>query len=121
MYERDSWDDSLVNAAQEADHWAITLIVAISRLFVWMTRRVLWLLMLLGHGVSSFMLRQMEFDADRYEARVVGSDVFAETVERLGMLNVAASAAFSDLGAAWREKRRKSASSMAESRRGNAS
>ena len=35
---------------------------------------MLWVLMWIGHGVSSFMLRQMEFDADRYEARVAGSE-----------------------------------------------
>jgi hypothetical protein len=51
------------------------------------------------------MLRQMEFDADRYEARVAGSDTFARTSERLELLNVAAHAAMNDLGNAWRERR----------------
>jgi Zn-dependent protease with chaperone function len=61
----------------------------VSRLFVWLTRRVLWVLMMIGHAVSSFMLRQMEFDADRYETRVAGSDAFAATSERLRMLGLA--------------------------------
>ena len=74
VYERDSWDQWLVDAQHTSEHWAISIIVALARLFVWMTRRILWVLMVIGHGVSSFMLRQMEFDADRYEARVSGSD-----------------------------------------------
>ncbi len=41
---------------------------------VWLGRRVLWVLMYAGHAVSCFMLRQMEFDADRCEARVAGSE-----------------------------------------------
>ena len=44
--------------------------------------------MVIGHGVSSFALRQMEFDADRYEARVAGSDVFVKTSERLELSNM---------------------------------
>jgi hypothetical protein len=50
------------------------------------------------------MLRQMEFDADRYEARVVGSKCFAETSERVMMLTLGSRAAFSSLTAAWRER-----------------
>jgi hypothetical protein len=105
VYERDSWDEWLVNTAAAAEHWSISLIVGLSRLFVWMTRRILWVLMMIGHGVSSFALRQMEFDADRYEARVAGSDTFVKTAERLELLQVAAHAAFDDLQSAWREKR----------------
>jgi hypothetical protein len=105
VYERDSWDEWLVGAAQGADHWAFQLIVGLSRLFVWLTRRVLWVLMILGHGVSSFMLRQMEFDADRYQARVTGSQSFAPMMEKVEMIGLAARAAFNDLESAWREKR----------------
>lgn len=105
VYERDSWDDWLLQAAQSDAHWAINLIAHLSRLMVWLTRRILWLLMMTGHGISSFMLRQMEFDADRYEARVAGCDLFARTSERVVMLSVAQNAAFNDLSTAWRERR----------------
>jgi Zn-dependent protease with chaperone function len=105
VYERDSWDAWLVNAQHSSEHWAISIIVALSRLFVWITRRILWLLMVIGHGVSSFALRQMEFDADRYEARVAGSDTFVKTAERLELLQVASHAAMNELESAWREKR----------------
>ncbi|MEA2736529.1 MAG: hypothetical protein QOE14_2980 [Humisphaera sp.] len=105
VYERDSWDEWLVNAGHSSEHWAISLVILLSRLFVWITRRLLWLLMVIGHGVSSFALRQMEFDADRYEARVAGSETFVRTAERLALLQIAAHAAFNELEAAWREKR----------------
>src|SRR4029434_97195 len=62
-------------------------------------------LMFIGHVVSSIMLRQMEYDADRYEARVAGSETIVQTAEKLVALNAAADAAFSDLSSAWQERR----------------
>jgi Zn-dependent protease with chaperone function len=105
VYERDSWDDWLTEQAQEGGNWLAALIVALARFFIWLTRWVLWALMLAAHFVSSFMLRQMEFDADRYEARVAGSETFVQTAEKLVALNAAADAAFSDLSSAWQERR----------------
>ena len=105
VYERDAWDEWLRRASHDGGHFAITLLLLLSRFFVWLTRRVLWVLMNIGHAVSSFMLRQMEFDADRYETRLAGSDEFAETSRRIRMLSVASQAAFNDLGAAWQERR----------------
>jgi Zn-dependent protease with chaperone function len=105
VYERDAWDEWLEGLSHDGGHAGITIVALVSRLFVWLTRRVLWVLMIIGHAVSSFMLRQMEFDADRYETRVAGSDAFAETSERIRMLSVASQAAFNDLQAAWQEKR----------------
>jgi Zn-dependent protease with chaperone function len=105
VYERDSWDDWLANASHDAGHWGITIIVALARFFVWLTRWILWVLMFIGHLVSSIMLRQMEYDADRYEARVAGSETFVQTAEKLVALNAAADAAFSDLSSAWQERR----------------
>jgi hypothetical protein len=78
-------------------HWAALLIAALARMFVWITRRLLWVLMLVGHAISSMMLRQMEFDADRYETRVAGTDTFLETVERLAAPVGRVPAAFADL------------------------
>src|SRR5262249_55640095 len=49
----------------------------------------LWLLMVVGHGVSCFMMRQMEFDADRFESQMVGSETFAETMRHFQLLNAA--------------------------------
>ena len=68
---------------------------------VWLCRRVLWVLMALGHAASGFLLRQMEFDADRYEARMVGGEVFTETCRRLRVLGLAAEGAYADLASSW--------------------
>ncbi len=88
VYERDEWDEWLEETAAEIDI-RIGWILYLSQLCVWFTRRILWLLMWIGHGVSGFMLRQMEFDADRYETRLVGSETFADTSLRIRELGAA--------------------------------
>jgi Zn-dependent protease with chaperone function len=88
VYERDDWDESLSSGASE-DGW-MGLACLIAQGMVWLGRRLLFGLMVLGHGVSCFLSRQMEFDADQYEARVGGSGVFADTALRLRMLDAAA-------------------------------
>src|SRR5262249_8006072 len=92
-------------AAAGDSHVIINLTAYLARFCVWLTRRILWVLMYIGALVSSLMLRQMEFDADRYEARVEGSDMFAVTSERIIMLTVAQNAAFHALHKSWREGR----------------
>jgi len=47
----------------------------------------------------------MEFDADRHQVRVTGSDNFDPTFHSIRCLGAATNAAFSDLNAAWRERR----------------
>ncbi len=86
VYERDAWDVLLEEWAMEAEDWRVMLIVNLARLGVWFSRLFLMLLMLIGHGVSCFLLRQMEYDADSYEIKLAGSAVFEETVRRLAIL-----------------------------------
>jgi Zn-dependent protease with chaperone function len=105
VYERDSWDQFLIDLARGDTHWTLMLFSLLARLMIWITRRILWGLMHLGALVSSFMLRQMEFDADLHAIRVVGSSVYNASDERIRMLAVATNAAFSDLTNAWRERR----------------
>src|SRR4029453_2130752 len=45
--------------------------------------------MAIAHGLSCFLLRQMEFDADRSEARLVGVSTFEKTFRRLAILTAA--------------------------------
>jgi Zn-dependent protease with chaperone function len=104
VYRRDHWDVGLRNAAR-ADHGLVAVIAWITILIVWLTRRVLWALMLIGHGVSAFMLRQMEYNADHCQCRVAGSDDFARTFAEIQCLGLSSTVAFSDLGTAWRERR----------------
>src|SRR5262249_25467367 len=73
--------------------------------FIWLTRKVLWLFMMVGHGVSGFMLRQMECDADRTSIRLAGSQAFLSTSRQLMILNIAAQAAQGNLNQFYREGR----------------
>ena len=75
VYERDAWDQQLVDWSNEFD-LRVGWILYLARGFVWLTRRILWCLMMIGHIVSGILLRQMEFDADRHEAQLTGSDTF---------------------------------------------
>ncbi|MGH7495924.1 MAG: M48 family metalloprotease [bacterium] len=104
VYERDALDEKLVQWSQETD-FRIAIMLYIARFFVWVTRKILWALMIAGHFISSFMLRQMEYDADRYEARIVGSVTFAATLRRLRHLNAAQYSAGVYLGELWKDGR----------------
>lgn len=100
VYERDRWDLQLERAAKSVD-LRIGVILHAARGCVWLTRRILWALMHAGHAISCFMLRQMEYDADSYEAKVAGSDSFESTAARLKVLNVATQVAFEDVRQSW--------------------
>src|SRR5258708_28474438 len=75
VYERDAWDEWLTEQAANSEGWYV-MVVQFTRGCVWFTRRILWVLMWIGQFVSCFLLRQMEFDADRHEARFAGSETF---------------------------------------------
>jgi Zn-dependent protease with chaperone function len=104
VYQRDSWDDQLAGWAREID-LRVGWILYLAQIFVWLTRKVLWVLMMIGHAVGGYLLRQMEFDADRHEARLAGGDTFESTARQLGVLNLASQGAQSDLGDFYREGR----------------
>ncbi len=104
VYERDDWDAALVNWSEEGERLVIVFLFA--RFCVWLTRGVLWLFLMTGHALSCFLMRQMEYDADRYEARLAGGDAFAETSRRLLVLNLAADHALGLAGESWSRSRR---------------
>ena len=104
VYERDAWDEKLADLSRSVDI-RIGWLLYLTRFGVWLTRIVLWVLMISGHFVSGILLRQMEFDADRHEARLAGSRTFATTARQLAVLGVAYRGALSDLGNFYREGR----------------
>jgi Zn-dependent protease with chaperone function len=105
VYERDAWDETLVEISEDADI-RIGIFFYILRFLVWLMRRFLWVLMWISHGLSLVMLRQMEFDADQYECQIVGSDGFREAQRRLPVLTLAWQGALADLTEAWNTRRR---------------
>ncbi|HWB11252.1 MAG TPA: M48 family metallopeptidase [Pirellulales bacterium] len=96
VYERDAWDARLIVWSRSLD-LRLAIILYLARFFVWLTRKILWALMMLGHLISGFLMRQMEFDADCYEARLAGSDAFESTMRRLVLLGAATQGAYADL------------------------
>jgi hypothetical protein len=61
--------------------------------------------MMIGRVVSGFMVRQMEYDADRHETRLGGSDTFESTSRQLVLLNFADHGAKQDLSRFYQEGR----------------
>jgi Zn-dependent protease with chaperone function len=102
-FERDEWDDSI---ARWSEAWGILgLPLLVARLLIWIIRKFLFLLFLAGHFACSYMLRQMEFDADRYEAILGGSDCFEASTRRLLLLELADRKSHHDLMESWKERR----------------
>eukprot|EP00913_Durusdinium_trenchii_P028402 g26630.t1 len=104
VYERDAWDEWLYRMSKESRFY-LQAVFYPARFFVWVTRLLLWCLMSTGHVISCYLLRQMEYDADRYETRLVGADTFAATAKKLVDLNVSHQMAFGDLRQFWDEGR----------------
>jgi predicted Zn finger-like uncharacterized protein len=89
VYQRDQWDEWLEQAVQSYN-FRISWIFLIAHLFVLLGRGILWALLHVGLAIAGLMLRQMEYDADRYQARLAGSDAFASTMRKLHVLDSAA-------------------------------
>ena len=104
VYERDEWDDSLATWSRTADV-RIGVVLWLARGAVSASRRVLWALMMLGHIISCFMLRQMEYDADSYSIKVAGSNNFVETMAAVQELDAAARMSSDDVAHSWRRRR----------------
>jgi len=100
--QRDAWDEELTEASKTG-HFAFAMLIAIG--LIWLTRRVLWLLMMVGHGISCLVSRQMEYDADRWAAMVAGSAAVAKTAKKLHFLDAASIAAHAGLEESWRARR----------------
>ncbi len=105
VFARDAWDLRLEHWAKSSRWWVTQLMWNTGRLCVWVSRRILHALMLLGHSISMLLSRQMEFDADQAEIRTVGSKTFVETSKRLHVLDLASRWAHGDLSLAWKKRR----------------
>jgi Zn-dependent protease with chaperone function len=103
VFERDRWDETLEKWSKEGD-FRFTLIVVLARGAIWVSRLALSGLMMAGHAISCFMMRQMEYDADSYEIKLAGSDAFVRTMARLRQLNAGAQLGYMDVRHGW-EKR----------------
>ena len=102
VYERDGWDEWLTDLTDDDDNHSLVLLIALlSRFFIFVTRMILWLLMMIGHGISCVLARQMEYDADRYEANITGSAEFERSMRRLTELGFGDAIGIKRLGELW--------------------
>jgi Zn-dependent protease with chaperone function len=82
VYERDEWDERL-QEAYDSVHGHAALLFVLAKACVATGRGVLWVFMMLAHGVSCFLSRQMEYDADRCQADIAGSASFRATAKNI--------------------------------------
>lgn len=100
-HSRDRLDDWLEDSIEESEHWIAVLILKIAQLLVFLTRLVLILLYRIALLCSAAMSRQMEYDADRFAARFVGSETEAAVSARMVELMIAAQSAESQAHEMW--------------------
>jgi Zn-dependent protease with chaperone function len=106
VYERDAFDVALEEWAAEAEHLGSAFVLHTARFGVAVSRLLLRVPMYLGLAVSSFLSRQMEYDADQYEIHLAGSDTFASTAQRLVLLDRARQRAYEVLRTLWQRDHR---------------
>jgi hypothetical protein len=82
VYVRDGLDERLEYAIESEKNW-VGFMSVFASLRVMVSRAVLWVFMMLGHGISAFLMRQMEFDADAVETQLAGSCAFKSTTRKL--------------------------------------
>lgn len=88
VYQRDTMDQWLEEIIADSDP-RIGLVLQLAQLCVFISRGVLWCFMMIGYAISAGLMRQMEYDADRYEINLVGSQTFAETSQEMHRLSTA--------------------------------
>lgn len=106
VYERDAWDVALAEAMEESEDGRVMLMIGCVQFCVGCGRVFLAGLMFLGHGVSCFLLRQMEYDADSYEIKVAGSETAERTTVKLRLLTAALEKAYKEIRVGWNNSRR---------------
>jgi Zn-dependent protease with chaperone function len=102
IYERDHFDAKLFAWSKRGTYYSI-ITANIARGFVWLARKILWLLMRAGHAVSAYLMRQMEYDADHYELEVAGAKNFRETFLLMRLMNAGAQMAGNHLTQLWKD------------------
>jgi hypothetical protein len=103
IYERDEWDETLDDWSASSETWYVSLLLFCINGAVWLSRRVLWLLMAMGHAVCCFLSRQMEFHADACSMAVVGSEGVESALVRGQELAVLHGLAYESLGDIWKK------------------
>lgn len=97
VYQKD-WLDDVLDEWIEDWPLMVTLVFRLARVCVALTRGILWLLMMTGCAISASLMRQMEFDADRYAYGLMGSEPFRSTSRELHLMAATQSLVVKHLG-----------------------
>jgi len=100
VYREDPIDAQLIRF-RNSEIGYLTVIAWGSHAVIWLVRRLLYVLMRFGEFIAQHMSRQMEFDADRYATRLIGSDRYQEIAINITRLSMASQKVNSQLGDAW--------------------
>jgi Zn-dependent protease with chaperone function len=104
VYERDTWDDAFEEWANSVQDWRLSIVVACAGLAVWLSRKMLLLLLLTGHAASCFLSRQMEYHADSCAIAVAGSAGLESLLLRLREQAVLQGLAYESLKQIWKRR-----------------
>ena len=105
IFERDSWDAALDEWQSSSESW-VSLMFGCARAGVGLSRMLLRALMLTGHAICSFLMRQMEYDADRCEIALAGSNAFEQTMLRMGELGTVRGSLYKKMHETWKTSHR---------------
>ncbi len=97
VYEQDEWHDSMDELQERFQNAIVTLAVLIASIGSFLVKYLLLFLMHFAHFLSMSMLRKMEFDADKFEILLAGSEQFSKTTRTLYRAEAATSMAMQQL------------------------
>lgn len=104
--DEDGWDQALEAWAMGTGSWRLHVFGSTARCALWITRGLLKAVLYAGEAVSCLLLREMEFDADRVQIDLAGSETFEETFRRLKALRETLTRVYQDLRVSWNLNRR---------------
>lgn len=105
IHERDNWD-RFVEGWLETDNVILTLAAALAQLGSFLVRLLLHLLSMLAALFSFSLSREMEYDADRYEISLVGSNAYEKTANAMRTLGAGHQMAVADVSMAFDSDRK---------------
>ncbi len=85
-YEPDAIDEALEQAGENVSGY-LAIVIGLARLTAIIPKMILRGLCWVVGALTCILSRQMEFDADRHEARMAGTKSFRDSFERLFLLN----------------------------------
>jgi Zn-dependent protease with chaperone function len=103
-HERDHWDLKLEQMIRTGG-WRTRAVLRTAEGTVALSRAVLRGLLHAANWISAWFSCQMEFDADRHGAALVGGDTCKDIQIRLPLLSAACQSAWSDINQAWSRQR----------------